>query len=127
VTGRVEVHAHVVLGLVVGQYRPGRDGVLPGGGQVPDLDVQVQLHRGVAWTGRPDRPHVRRLVLEGQAGAAIRGAQLDPAGLILLHRPAEQPTVEGGQFVSVRRAQDHARQPEHRRLRHSGLLSFSRP
>ena len=38
-------------------------------GQVVDLDVEVDLHRLVAGTGRPDRRHVRVLALEAQPGS----------------------------------------------------------
>jgi hypothetical protein len=41
VARRVQVDAHVILGLVVGQRRTGRDGVLAGHRQVLDRDIQV--------------------------------------------------------------------------------------
>jgi hypothetical protein len=44
VARRVQVDAHVILGLVVGQRRTGRDGVLAGHRQVLDRDIQVDRH-----------------------------------------------------------------------------------
>src|SRR4029079_12038032 len=53
--GRVEQHAHVVLRLELRQRRAELEGVVRRGGQVVDLDVEVQLHAGPAGLRRPDR------------------------------------------------------------------------
>jgi hypothetical protein len=50
VARRVQVDAHVILGLVVGQRRTGRDGVLAGHRQVLDRDIQVVVDRHLRLT-----------------------------------------------------------------------------
>ena len=78
--GGVEEDPDVLLGLEVGQDRPGGGGVGSGGLQVVDLDVQVQLHLLIARPGRPGGPDVRLLELERQSGPPPGGRTVAQSG-----------------------------------------------
>src|SRR5215472_15501391 len=103
VASGVKVDANIVLRLIPGQDRAGGDRVLACCCQVLDGDIKMYLHLLIARAGRPHGRRVLRLGLERQAGAAVVGTQLHPAGLILLHLPAQQTAVEVGQRACIGR------------------------
>jgi hypothetical protein len=78
--GGIEVDPDVLLGLEVGQDRPGGDGVGSGGLQVVDLDVQVQLHLLITRPGRPGGPGVGRLELNDSPAPPPGGRRVAQSG-----------------------------------------------
>jgi hypothetical protein len=68
-----------------------------------DANVVLRLPRA----DRPHGRHVLRLGLDRQARATIAGAQLHPAGLILLYFPAQQIAIEVRQRACIGRVKDH--------------------
>ena len=106
----IEVDTDVVLRLITGQDGPSSDRVLARRCQILHGNIKMHLHLLIAWIGRPDRGRIVRLGLERQPGATIAGTQIHPAGLILFHLPAQQPSVEISKCAGVGCVEDNPRQ-----------------
>ncbi len=85
--GRVEVDPDVVLRLVVGERRAGRDRVRVGHLQILDLNVQARHHLLIPRTSRPHRAHILALLPKGEPGRlAIFAEPAQRVGLLTLGR-----------------------------------------
>jgi len=108
----IEEHAHVFLGLKIGQSLTEPGGVGDSRCQVVDgdvdVDVDVHHHPLVAWGGGPDRRCVVRRVVEAQVGRWARHLYRSTTWILLRYRPPEEAGVEVGQGVCIWRFEHHA-------------------
>jgi hypothetical protein len=109
-TGGIEVDAHVLLGLKVGQDGSDTDRMGSRGLQVIDVDIKMEHLLLLPGFLRPDGRTIPRLGLEGQAGPTRWASEHDPARLAHCYLPAEKSTVKIRQSLGIQAVEDHGGQ-----------------